>query len=689
MEKSLVKPLALKRIQQDYEDMQKNQLKGAGIIRVNDADPFTFIINIRIMTGCYEGIILQLLMEVPTVYPKNPPKVLIFPNQYFGHEFHHHIFKEWYGEGYGRFCINLLENEFGMNTSAIGTGWSSAYTFRAIILQIQNFLSDPDMEIPHKTRIDYLREKIQSYEKEINVNGVIHKHTFQNPFPPLGENDEKVHKSDIEKTVLHDRLTCYYTKTNPLTHPDLILGYPILLKFDHKQRIEPFPIPEIVSYDGYTSEGDTGFKSIESFDKIKLKTAYGQKYNFWCPIYVSETQYEAAKNILYKSISILKHKDLNKTEKDFKESDILDVFPPLLCKMIVFLLNGTRHSSISAIEAFCHYLLLFDKLICKSLNLSQTIDERVGSVLKGEKALHKKEISDIGNFIILLFFSKYKDFKKNTKVISIIFKEYLARQIFWIFQYKDNKIKNLNNLLDILYEDTNIYEYYEKEITQKSSEMKISVQKFEEILENNRNFFKSIFHKNKNNSGKSFEYSLEFFANKPQFDTIKEITIWEKSHQAFILKGQIEKRLKLIEKDEFRSLFFKSKLSILELIYYSTNESKEKIMKLIYNLANVSNNLLIFTFMASKKFINGDFMQILSTNYGVIYEKDAENFLNEITDLRSKIDSYDKMLEYIGLPELIIKEDICANFFRSVIMSNRQKYSSIYIPREIYSKYNY
>jgi len=689
MERSLVKPLALKRIQQDYEDLIKNPLKGAGIIRVNDADPFTFIINLRIMTGCYEGIILQLLMDVPVTYPKNPPKILIYGDQYFGHEFHHHIFKQYHGENMVRFCINLLENDFGMNTSAIGTGWSSAYTFRAIILQIQNFLSDPDMEPPHKIRIDFLREKIQSYEKEININGTIHKHTFFKPFPALGESDEKVNKNDIEKTVLQERLTCYYTKNNPLTHSDLILGYPILLKFDHKQRIEPFPIPEIVSYDGYTSEGDKGYNLIENFDKIKLKTAYGQKYNFWCPIYVNENQFNAAKNILYKSISILKHKDLGKTEKDFKENDILDVFPPLLCKMIVFLLNGTRHSSISAIEAFCHYLLLFDKLISKSNNLSNLVDERVGTVLKGEKALHKKEISDIGNFIILLFFSKYKDFKKNTKVVSVIFKEYIARQIFWIFQFKDNRIKNVNNLLDILFEDKLIYEYYEKEITQKSSEMKKSIEKFEEILENNRNFFKSIFHKNKSNSGKTFEFSLEFFRNKPQFETIKEITIWEKSHQAFILKGQIQNRFKLIEKDEFKSLFFKDKLSILELIYYSTKESKEKIMKMIYNLANVSNNLLIFTFMASKRFINGDFMQKLSTNYGVINEKDAENFLNEITDLRSKIDSYDKMLEYIGLPELINMEDICANFFRSVITSNRQKYSSLYVPREIYNNYNY
>jgi hypothetical protein len=93
--------------------------------------------------------------------------------------------------------------------------------------------------------------------------------------------------------------------------------------------------------------------------------------------------------------------------------------------------------------------------------------------------------------------------------------------------------------------------------------------------------------------------------------------------------------------------------------------------------------------MASKKFINGDCMETLSKNYGVIDQKVAENFLTEIFELRTRIDSYDKMFELIGLPELNNKEDVCANFFRSVIMSNRQKYSGIYVPREIFVKYNY
>lgn len=689
MEESLIRPLALKRIQKDYQDLLDHPLKGAGIIRPDDTDPFTYIINVRIMTGVYEGIILQLKMEVPRTYPKNPPKVLIMPNQHFSHQYHHHIFKEWSGEGYSRFCLNLLENDFYMNTAAIGTGWSSAYTFRAIILQLQNFLSDPDMKPPSEAMIETLRTKIKYYTKEIVVNNEKKLHTFESPFPPLGDKDEKVDKNKLEEAVLHERLTCYYTKTSPLTQKDLILGYPILLKFDHKQRIEPFPIPEIVSYDGYMSDSEKGYNLIEEFDKIKLKTAYGQKYNFWMPIFVSDQQFNLAKSILYKHISILKHKDLSKTEKDFKENDVLEVFPPLLSKMIVFLLNGSRHSSISAIEAYCHYLLLLDKLISKSMNLAKVIDDKVESVLKGPEALHKKEIPDIGNFIILLFFSKFRDFKKNTKIISIIFREYIARQMFWIFQFKDNKVKNVNKILDILLEDENIFKYYEKEITEKSKEMRKSVDKFEELLEGNRNFFKSIFHKDKNNAGKSFEYSMEFFNNRPEFNTIKEMTIWEKSKQAFILAGQIKSRMKISEREQLGALFFKSKLSIMELIYYSTDQTKEKIMKLVFNLASVSNHLLIFTFMASKRFINEESMEHLSKNYGVVDQRKAEDFLTEIFNLQKTVDSYEKMFELIGLPEINNKEDICSNFFRSVVTSNRQKYSSIFVPREIYQKYNF
>ena len=686
MQQNLIKPLALKRIQLDYEDLLLNPLKGAGIIRPDDNNPFHFIINVRLMTGCYEGIILQLSMEVPNTFPKNPPKVLIFPNQFFSHEFHHHIFKE-YQQGYSMFCINLLENEFGMNVNAIGTGWSSAYTYRAISLQIQNLLTDPDMVPPNKYRIEFLRNKIQDYTNNFIVNGQNYTHTFNNPFPPLGDKDEVIKKNEFEKYNIQERLTCYYTKYNPITSELLIIGYPILLKFDHKQRIEPFPIPEIVSYDGYTADSEKGYNIIEHFDKIKLKTAYGQKYNFWFPIYISETHFNHGKEILFKSISILKHKDLSKTAKDYKEADIIDVMPPLLCKMIVFLLDGSRHTSISAIEAFCHYLLLLNKLNSNSVKLKELIDDRVGAVLKGPEALHKKQIPDIGNFIILLFFSKYKDFKNNIKLISVIFREYIARQMYWIFQFKDNKIKNLYQLLDIFIEDEIIYKYYEKEITGKSSEMKKSIEKFDEILENNRNFFKNIFHKNHNNSGKTFEYSNEFFKNKPEFNTITEMTIWEKSKQAFLLQVQIKERLKKTEKEEFKNFFNSKNLSVMEMIYYCTDKSKEKIMKMVFNFARVSNYLLIFTFMSSRRFINEEFMERLSKNYGVINQIEGEKFLNQLDDLTNKIDTYEKMFEYIGLPELNDQKDITKNFFRSVIMSNRQKYSNIFVPKEIYNQY--
>ena len=117
----------------------------------------------------------------------------------------------------------------------------------------------------------------------------------------------------------------------------------------------------------------------------------------------------------------------------------------------------------------------------------------------------------------------------------------------------------------------------------------------------------------------------------------------------------------------------------MEMIYYCTDKSKEKIMKMVFNFARVSNYLLIFTFMSSRRFINEEFMERLSKNYGVINQIEGEKFLNQLDDLTNKIDTYEKMFEYIGLPELNDQKDITKNFFRSVIMSNRQKYSNIFL----------
>ena len=72
--------ISLKRISNDIREITNYPLEGIGIAPI-DNDPMKYLVNIRLMTGIYEGYCLQLLLTFSDNYPTKPPKILIFPNQ--------------------------------------------------------------------------------------------------------------------------------------------------------------------------------------------------------------------------------------------------------------------------------------------------------------------------------------------------------------------------------------------------------------------------------------------------------------------------------------------------------------------------------------------------------------------------------------------------------------------------------
>ena len=691
MNGSLNTAVLLKRIQRDYLELKNYPVKGIGIFQLNGNDPYFYIVNLKILTGCYEGLILHLALKIPSRYPIDPPKATIFSGQGFSHNYHHHIYPG-YVDGNLNFCIDLLENHFGMNTKAIGTGWTSAYTFKAICLQLQNFLSDPDMRIPSKESIEELFKINKSYSKMYTFDKITIFHTYDKPYPEIYGFEEKTDPKQVLKLQTQEKLTCFFTKTNPLIDSNITIGYPIDIRLDFKGRIEPFPIPEIVSYTGYTAEGIVG-KNILN---LSLKTAYGQKYNFWLPIYVNENHYKISRNILFKSIAILKSKDVNSSEKDFQSGFITEVFPAILCKMIVFLLNGTRHNSISAIEAFCHYILLFQKMIDEN-KLSDKINKYVESVSKAMwYDLHKKELPDNGNFIILLFFSKFRNLD-NKALIDNFFNEYLARQIYWLFVANDKSAlesgseTNRTKLMRYFIDDPNVFKKYQHEITKNTKSLRFNLNNLENKLLEKKNFFNELFYKFKKNEGKKFQF-FQFLKQitivELIFEDQNEQTIFNDTKNLYYSYLSLKEQIFRIENYDFNTIVEKNYLYPLKLLMMCTETSKKNILRQIFELAKVSNQLLIFIFLTSKTFINQEFLEKLSNNYGVIDTDEAEEFISKVEILKKKIDTYDKMFEHLGLNQMI-KNDICENFFKACCLSNLQNYTRLVIPYEILDTYNF
>ena len=216
--------IAIKRVTNDMKELNKCPLEGIGVAQI-DNDPLKFVVNIELMSGPYIGYKVQLLMTMSENYPINPPKLLIYPNQMIGEHYHHHIFRTYHEkENYYEFCINLLENVFNMDTNEEHTGWNPAYTISSILLQVQNFISDPDMHnMPSQHEIDLLMKSMDNYQRPFFDGEKQVIHTWKNPFPKMHySNDNDKNKMDKMKVIMIDRkkemivenLTCYFFREN-------------------------------------------------------------------------------------------------------------------------------------------------------------------------------------------------------------------------------------------------------------------------------------------------------------------------------------------------------------------------------------------------------------------------------------------------------------------------------------------
>ena len=55
--------------------------------------------------------------------------------------------------------------------------------------------------------------------------------------------------------IIKDNLTCFMLKINYIDNPDILLGYPIIKKSGiNKDEYELYPIPELITYEGFMSQ---------------------------------------------------------------------------------------------------------------------------------------------------------------------------------------------------------------------------------------------------------------------------------------------------------------------------------------------------------------------------------------------------------------------------------------------------
>ena len=678
--------IALKRIANDMKEITKCPLEGIGIASI-DNDPLKFVINMELLCGPYKGYKVQLLMTMSENYPINPPKILIYPNQEIGNNYHHHIFGTNYSNAYYyRFCIDFLENEFGMDTNEEYSGWNPAYTISSILIQVQNFISDPDMpHIPDKTKIDKLMKSMDTYQRPFYDGQKQVIHTWKNPFPKMyyskkkeemeveedvimeDKNEIKEEKKeekmvefqDRKKEMIKENLTCYFFRENFIDNPEILLGYPIVQSQSlyGKGKIELYPIPQLLTYEAFqmqtsNPQNNNNFGILSSFSAFqpKIKAANNQYFNNWLPIYVNEAHYLKNLETIKNAIKAIKN------EPQFFPEQIFDIFPIILNKMIIGIFNGKSIVSTSYMTCYFHYVLLFKRL-CKEYQeeFDSYVTKKLNLITMNNYEVNKKIVSDIGDFFMLIFLSN-KDMTtpEMIKVKSALIEEFLIRQIYWMFHGPDckdimkakvsalpNKTKLNNDIyLDKFHKDPKFKMRY-LDIFNKELHNKNIYNKVINTIANDRNFL--------------WNYNNNFYQAKQAAES--EITLsfkrlynqcsdWGRNRLNELIKDNMQFSDFFIENErEIRDGLYDS-CQVNEILKVNDKDSQEmkEVLKYAYE-SQKGNQLLLITFLVLNKLGETGFMEQLEKNYGIYLEVDA--FFLDMKQKLKEIKSYKELYEFI------------------------------------------
>ena len=678
--------LAMKRINKDMKEITQFPIEGIGIAPL-DNNGMKYVVNIRLMTGLYAGYCVQLLLTFSDNYPSKPPKILIYPGQAIDGQYHHHIFsdntKDKSGLRFKKFCFDLLDNDF-MSTNVERSGWNPSYSISSLLLQVQNFIGDPDLpkdHLPNKNKIQELMQSMNNYERifEIEEGGQIKKikHTWKNPFPEMymkkQEKNEIIDinekKEDVKIQQIKENLTCFMLKLNYIDDPEILLGYPMIQKKGKgKEKIELFPIPELLTYDGYIAQIQKQEEKLDFYFNTKFKSANNQFYNYWMPIYIDEKHYLKNKITILNALSVIKYGPLGIKKHDFQTEQIFEILPIILNKMIIGMFNGQSIISSAFIMCYFHYILLFKKLCNEYENeYIKYLNDKMNMIHRYKYNIKKKIIPDIGNFLVLLLFCHKKINNKYLKKMWYsLYEELLLRQIFWIFFYDYRGDKILNKIIltdEEMISSNKINEV--KKSSLKSGYLKIKKNKeFIELLNKKKLYNKIIEIINKVDESDIIGLSKKNNSKK-NIKKIKENM--NQNFNEFFESLETNKKRKIIDlfidKEEFYEFFEISNTYIEKNKIAPKKERILKINKLFYNNktindeiideflkyafdSQIGNKLLLITFIAKKTIEEKSFMEELEKNFGVYL--DVDNFIKKMKTKLEEIKTYKQLFEYLG-----------------------------------------
>ena len=454
-------------------------------------------------------------------------------------------------------------------------------------------------------------------------------------------------EEDNNKDLIKQRLTCSVLKKSYLDDQTTLLGYPIVRTNSrfNPRKIELYPIPEMLSYEGFLSEMENQQNKLDQYFETNFQLG-NNFYNCWMPVYLNKDHYEKNRTHVLNSFSVIKFGPEGKKEFDFKPEQIFEILPIVLNKMIIGMFNGKSEISSAFIISYFQYVLLYKKL-CEEFEDENMafVNKKLSQIFDNQYVIDKKIIPDIGDFLMILFYCNKDTHEEGMKKMwNCIFEEFIIRQMFWIFHSDEfrNDMKKLllkdktnESCLNKLKNEPNFQiRFYDKFIDD-LNRLKLFDQ-IVDIISNDQKYLDSLII-GKDDAKKQVTSSME-----RNFKKLYRLCSEESQNN---IKKIIFDNLNFSDYFQYEDDELYNDLKISEILRDENLKNKDEIIQKAFE-SQRGNKLLIITFFAQKKIEEKGFLEQLEKNYGVYLEVDE--FIKDMNKKLDEIKTFKQLLEYVG-----------------------------------------
>ena len=453
-----------KRLMSDLRDLMKEPLPTA-VAAPLEENIRLWHCNLRPVDGAFSGSVFHLRLRFPRRYPMEPPDVQLLSTNLPGHP---NVFGEY-------ICLSMLKPAA---STAPYDGWSSAYTVKSILLQLQSFLlTEGEIDQDHggtsRARwttqyVDYVKQQNSAFVLKIDDTVT---HTHAKPFPAFREvlkgpvshrtpassgAISKVNWVRLPEAVVafaaafltteelpvlrrvckdweqidndfnlfeRRQLCCFHTKVSIDDDESALFGIGLSLRMHHDgQRIASVTSPlDVLSEAAFVQ------------DHVRL-SVWKHSFDHFLPLAINQQHFHRAIPRLRKAICAI-------FPTDNSPMRLLDLFCAAMNTMVVQLFHTHNwdnssggspelHASELAIDGYVNFHHLLLRCSIHFPQIRAEAQRRVTAFIGSDEHRHKDHCPDLGRFLVCLTLSR----EGWEEIKYAYLKESFARQVRWLLK---------------------------------------------------------------------------------------------------------------------------------------------------------------------------------------------------------------------------------------------------------------